>query len=68
MDDRRFDALARAFAGRSSRRHAVRLLAGGVVGGMLARLGLQDVGAGAAGVAVGAAASPPRDRPRRSEG
>ena len=35
MDDRRFDALARALAAPGSRRRALRLLAGGALGGLL---------------------------------
>ncbi len=58
VDDRRFDALTRTFAVRSSsRRHAVRLLAGGAVGGLLARLGLQEAVAGCAGAKTGCTAN-----------
>ena len=54
MDDRRFDELVRSLgAGRVSRRAAVRVLVGGVLGGLLTWLGLEEAAAGCAGADTG---------------
>jgi hypothetical protein len=57
MDERDVDALARLVAGSESRRAALRLLAGGALGGLAARLGLAE----------GAAARPKKQHKRRPE-
>lgn len=50
MDDRRFDALVRTLVtGPASRRAALRLLAGGALGGLLPSLGVREAAAGCAG-------------------
>lgn len=41
MDSRRFDAIARALAGTASRRLSLKLLAGGALGAVLVRLGVE---------------------------
>ena len=49
MDGERFDAITRRLAAGASRRGALRLLAGGALGGLLARLGPQEAAATHAG-------------------
>lgn len=53
MDDERFDGLARAIAGRGSRRAAVPRLAAVAVGAFLARMGPRDTAAQRWGVPLG---------------
>lgn len=45
MDGQRFDGLTRELAGPQTRRHALRLLAGGTLGAVLARFGLEQASA-----------------------